>query len=182
MASYEVRVGDTYPAIPVTLSDNSGVPAIDLTNASSVRFALKGTTAGLITGIYTIGQIAVTGTFSSSSATVTAVTPVTGYVNGATVYAPGFVANGTTILSGAGTSTLTLSAAASNAGSNQPFIVNLGLVYIPLNAGALANGFTTADTYSGESRIHWAAGGLQTVPNAVGNNYSILVDTDEAQE
>jgi hypothetical protein len=186
MASYELRIGDTYPAIPVLLSDSSSSPGIDLTNVvpvTGVHFALKGTTAALITGIFTIGQVAITATVTSNSATITSVSPVTGYSNGATLTGTG-IPSGTTILSGAGTSTITMSAQASAAapGAPETVVVNQGLVYIPLNAGALANGFATADTYTGEARIHWAAGGIQTVPNAVGGDFTILVDTDEAQE
>lgn len=178
MANYELRVGDTFPFPGITLSDNSGVPAIDLTNVTSVHFALKGLTAALITGVYNIGQIDATGTCNSTT-TVSSVSPTTGYANGATVYSPGLISAGTTIASGAGTATLTLSQAAIGAGTGTIF-VNMGLVYIPLNAGQLATGFTTADTYSGESYIHWTAGGRQTVPNQVSQNFTIIADTEES--
>lgn len=184
--SYELRIGDTYPPIPVVLSDSSSSPGIDLTNVvpvTGVHFALKGQLGGLITGIFTLGQVAVTATVTQNSATITSVSPTTGYANGATLTGTG-IPSGTTIQSGAGTSTITMSAQATSAapGAPETVIVNQGLVYIPLNSGMLLNGFTVADTYLGEGRIHWAAGGLQTVPNAFGNDFSILVDTDEAQE
>ena len=56
--------------------------------------------------------------------------------------------------------------------------MNIGLVYIPLNSGGLPNGFTTADTYTGEMEIHWQNGTSQTVPNAVAANFTIIVDAD----
>lgn len=176
MANYEVRRFDTYPPIPVTLSDSSGSPAIDLTNTTQVKYELKGVTAALVTGVCTMGQVNVTGTCNSGTS-VTAVSPTTGYSNGATIYSSGLIPSGTTILSGAGTSTLTLSQSASGSGSGTLY-VNMGLVYISLNSSGLPNGFQTADTYTGECEIHWSAGGIQTVPNASGNNFQILVDAD----
>ena len=178
MANYTLRTHDTGPPIGVPLTDSSGPPGIDLTTASSVLYSLKGVTAPLITGTCVIGQVAATATLSTST-TITAVTPTTGYANGATVYAPALFPTGTTILSGAGTSTVVLSKSALTSGSAQAFIINIGLVYIPLNSGGLPAGFTTADTYSGEHEIHWANGTKQTVPNAKANDYTIEVDSDE---
>jgi hypothetical protein len=189
MASYELRTGDTYPPIPVLLTDNSTSPAIDLTNATHVKFELKTGVSPALTGYCQIQQMSITGTFSASSATVTSVTPTTGYTNGATIYCPsaglptgqGALA---TISAGAGTGTLTLSSQASTPGTFAA-IVNIGLVWIPLSGSNSVStatggvGFITAGTYTGECEINWAAGGIQTVPNAVGSDFQIVVDTDE---
>ena len=176
MANYELRRFDTYPPIPIVLSDNSGTPAIDLTNSSHIKYELKGVVAGLITGYCTLGQVNVTGVCNGST-TVSNVAPTTGYVNGATIYSSGLIGSGITIASGAGTSTLTLSGAAGTGSGT--LLISAGLVYIPLNVSPLSNGFTTADTYTGECEIQWSAGGVQTVPNAIGSDFTILVDADE---
>lgn len=184
MASYELRTGDTYPAIPVLLTDNSTAPAIDLTNATHVVFELKGVSAPLITGYCAVQQVTITGTFNATTS-VTSVSPTTGYANGATIYSPSAgTSSGTTILSGSGTSSLTLSSAASGTGTFTA-IVNLGLVWIPLSGSNSVStatggiGFITADTYTGECEIEWASGGVQTVPNAKNSDFTILVDSDE---
>ncbi len=184
MASYELRTGDSYPPIPVLLTDNSTAPAIDLTNATHVVFELKGTTAPLITGYCSIQQVTITGTFNATTS-VTSVSPTTGYANGATIYSSAAgIPSGTTISSGAGTSSLTLSAAAAGTGTFTA-IVNMGLVWIPLSGSNSVStvtggvGFVTADTYTGECEIEWASGGVQTVPNAKSNDFTVLVDADE---
>lgn len=190
MASYELRVGDTYPPIPVLLTDSSLSPAIDLSAATHVVWALKGVTASQITGYCAVQQVAITGTLSATT-TVTAVSPTTGYVNGATINIagatsanPGGIPVGATILSGAGTSTLTLSVAATTSGAFSG-VINQGLVWIPLSGSNSVStatggaGFTAADTYTGETPILWSAGGLQTVPNAKNSDFTIVVDTAE---
>lgn len=189
MASYELRTGDTYPPIPVLLTDNSTAPAIDVSTATHVKFELKTGASPALTGYCLVQQTSITGTFSSSSAVVTSVTPTTGYTNGATIYCvsaglPTGQGSLATILSGAGTSSLTLSTQATNAGTFAA-IVNMGLVWIPLSGSNSVStatggtGFITAGTYTGECEINWAAGGIQTVPNALGSDFQIIVDTDE---
>lgn len=190
MSSYELRVGDTYPAIPVLLTDSSAAPAIDLTLATHVIWALKGVTAPQITGYCAVQQVAITGTLTSGTS-VTGVAPTAGYLNGATINVagatsslPAGIPTGATILSGAGTSTLTLSAPATISGAVS-MIVNQGLVWIPLtgaNSVSTATsgaGFTAADTYTGECPIVWPSG-WQTVPNAKANDFTIVTDTAEA--
>ena len=182
MASYELRVGDTYPLPPVLLTDSSGAPAIDLTNATQVNYALKGITATLITGVFKTAQLPITGTATANSATLASVTAVTGYVNGATLTGVG-IPTGTTVLSGAGTATITMSAQANSqaSGTLSTIIEIQGLGTCRWGtAGALLNGFTQADTYSGEAKILWAAGGIQRVPNALSGDFTVLVDTELA--
>ena len=143
---------------------------------------MKGITATLVTGVFKTGQLPITGTATANSATLASVTAVTGYANGATLTGVGIPA-GTTVLSGAGTTSITMSAQANSLASGTPstIVVNQGLVYLPLGtAGALVNGFTTADTYTGEAKILWAAGGIQRVPNSFGSDFTVLVDTELA--
>ena len=152
MASYELRVGDTFPLPPVLLTDSSGAPAIDLTNATQVNYALKGITATLVTGVFKTGQLPITGTATANSATLASVTAVTGYANGATLTGVGIPA-GTTVLSGAGTTSITMSAQANSLASGTPstIVVNQGLSVVSpaRNCGRAhqaCNGFTTAGT------------------------------------
>lgn len=105
MASLTVKRFDTYPPIAATLTDSNG--PINLTNATTVKIILKGTTV-LITGTCTI------------------VSPTAGTVQ----YA--WTTGDTNI----------------------------------------------ADTYQVEFEIHWAAGGIQTVPNAAAANLTIEIDAD----
>lgn len=180
MANYELRVGDTYPNIPLLLSDSSGAPGINLGSVTYVRWDLKGVTAPLITGYCAVMQVDITAT-ASGSTSLTSVSPTTGYSNGATIYSTALgIASGTTIESGAGTGTLTLSAAATGNTTGTAY-VNLGIVNIPLagsNSVSTAtggSGFTQADTYTGECQIS-STSGIQTVPNAVSQDFTILVD------
>lgn len=107
MASLTVKQFDTDPALSATLSDVNG--PIVLTNASSVKFVMKG---------------------KSSATVVTGTCTIVDAVSGKVSYA--WVAPDT----------------------------------------------NTPDTYSVEFVIHWTAGGVQTVPNALAANPIVEIDAN----
>lgn len=172
-ASLTVKQYDTWPVWKLTLSDANG--PIDLTNASSVKLVgLGNKNATPIGGTATIAQKSFTGTLTNNNNTVSAVSSFTGLAVGQTITGPDIPAGTTITALNSGAATLTMSATATASVTGATLVANQGgITYTPTVTDT-----GTVDTYPLEAAIHWAAGGVQKVPNSYTANPTLEVDQD----
>lgn len=189
--SLTIKTGQTFPPVQAYVTDNNG--PFNLTSVSAITFAMKGTTSGpLVSGTGANNQVAFTGTTSSNSNQMTAVSSFTGLFGpeldgsrtgsiliGPNIPPPVYQTNTqtwlcTTILSmNTSTNTITMSAVATAAGTTQSYTGNQGLIQYTLTSGNTS----VADTYLVEWKLTLSGGGVLFVPSAAALNQSIEVDS-----
>ena len=161
-----VKAHDTFPPVTASLADNNGF--IDLTNATSVKFLMKGTSV-LVTGTAVKATVATpTATASSGSNVLTSVSSFTNLSIGSSLIAVGVIAPGAVVGSySSGAGTINMVDASGNplnaigSGTGISVTINRGTVQYTWAAGDTS----TVDTYNVEWEITWTGGGIQTVPN-----------------
>lgn len=173
-----IKAHDTYPPVTASLSDNNGF--IDLTSTTSIKFIMKGATV-LVTGTATKATTAtITGSTTTGSPTLTAVSAFTNVFIGSSLIGTGIPAGAT--VGSYDSVAATINMVDSN-GAPLNAIATGTAISITLNRGTVqytwgATDTGTADTYAVEWELTWAAGQIQTVPNDSANNGSIKIVAD----